>query len=285
MLFRLICCILALVPFQLAAESITTVEHLGRPHFRITTRMATYLYDPVAGGFSSILDREGKDWVSYKDKPWGEYPASAASSYRGVPNLVFRGDDDGAGHPGHKKCESRVVAENKIHTVSLSGDWAWTWTFYKDCARLDVEKAPDDRPYWFLYEGPVGGSYQPRTTFWATDLDAPSYVINDHYQGKVQRGQFRYMFFGENQRPHIFFMLQLTPDTRGDHISYLGNKEIGAANSPDGMVVAGFGRAEGAKPLLTGTNSFLIGFQRYTANEKMRLGRARRKIERLGRTR
>ncbi|MEL7161610.1 MAG: hypothetical protein AAFN92_12700, partial [Bacteroidota bacterium] len=266
-------------------KRITMVEHLGRTHFRIRTRTATYLYDPAAGGFSSIIDREGKDWVQYRDEPWGEYPASAASSYRGVPNLVFGGDDDGAGHPGHKKCESRVVAKNQIHTVSLSGEWAWTWTFYKDCARLEVEKTPDDRPYWFLYEGPAGGAYQPRTTFWATDLDAPSHTINDHFRGKVQRGQYRYLFFGEDQSLTVFFMLQQTPDTHGDHVSYLGNEEIGAADSPDGMVVAGFGRAEGATPLLTGPNSFLIGFQRYTANEKIRLGKVRRNIERLGRLR
>ena len=241
-------------------KRIEIVDHLGREHFRIRTATAVYLYDPVAGGFSSVLDRRGNDWVAYKDDEEPTYPAAAATKYRGIPNLVFGGKEDGAGHPGFRHCESRVVGRNKIQTVSLSGDWAWTWTFFKDAARLDVIKAPADRKYWFLYEGPAGGTYRPRTTFWATDLTPPSTVIHDHYAGDVYRANHRYLYFGEKESPYVFFMAQTTADTHPDHVSYLGNEEIGAADSPDGMVVAGFGRAEGATPLLSGTNSFLIGF-------------------------
>ena len=241
-------------------KMISVVQHLGRQHFQIKTRTATYLYDPMAGGFSSILDRDGNDWVAFKDDDDPQYPAAAATKYRGLPNLVFGGDDDGAGHPGFAKCESRVVGRNQIHTVSLSGKWAWKWTFYKDAARLDVFMVPDNRKYWFLYEGPVGGSYAPRSSYWASDLTDVQYTIPDHYHGKVTRDQFRYLYFGEKNNPYVFFMAQATPDTQPDHLSYLGNEEIGAADSPDGMVVAGFGRAAGATPLLTGTNTFVIGF-------------------------
>ena len=241
-------------------KMISVVQHLGRQHFRVRTATATYLYDPVAGGFSSILDKQGNDWVAYKDDDDPQYPAAAATKYRGLPNLVFGGEDDGAGHPGFAKCESRIVGRNRIQTVSLSGEWTWVWTFYKNSAKLEVVIAPEDRKYWFLYEGPVGGSYSPRSSFWTTDLNAPSETIPDHYQGKSSRGLYRYLYFGENNNPYVFFMAQATPDTRPDHFSYLGNEEIGAADSPDGMVVAGFGRAAGATPLLSGPNTFLIGF-------------------------
>ena len=239
------------------AQQLSTVQHLGRAHIKVTTKSATYLYDPLAGGFSSILDPEGNDWVAYKDQPWGQYPASAASSYRGVPNLVFGGDDDGAGHPGHKQCQSKV-SNGKIITTTLSGDWAWEWSFTKRGARLDVTKAPADRNYWFLYEGPAGGSYAPRRTFWATNLSDPSYDIPDHYLGGIHRGHYQLMYFGTQDSDYVFAMYQAEADTHQDHISYLGNEEIGAADSPDGMVVAGFGRDEGATPLLSGENTFYM---------------------------
>ncbi|MFK8164273.1 MAG: hypothetical protein AB8H12_17640 [Lewinella sp.] len=272
-------------PVTSTARKISIVNHLGREHFRIKTASAIYFYDPVAGGFSSIFDKLGNDWVSYADDEAPEYPAAAATKYRGVPNLVYGGEDDGAGHPGHQKCESRVVGRNSIHTVSLSGKWTWTWTFYANTAKLEVKKAPANQPYWFLYEGPAGGAYRPQSTFWATDLTNPSYVIQDHFAGNVHRAQHRYMFFGEDRSPYVFFMMQTTPDTKQDHISYLGNEKIGARDSPDGMIVAGFGRAENATPLLFGANTFLIGLTRYNVKDPLSVGRTRRRLEKLARKR
>lgn len=265
-----------------AVKRISVVQHLGREHFRVRTATATYLYDPVAGGFSSILDKVGNDWVSYKDDADPSYPAAAATKYRGVPNLVFGGDDDGAGHPGFAKCESRITRRNQITTVSLSGEWEWRWTFYRNYAKLQVVSTPDDRPYWFLYEGPAGGRYQPRATWWATDLSEPSYDIPDHYHDRTHRGQYRYMVFGTKYNDYAFWMLQQTADTQPDHISYLGNEEIGAADSPDGMVVAGFGRAAGATPLLTGPNTFLIGLTTHLRGDPLAMGRTRGKIAKYG---
>ena len=242
---------------RIRAQTLTTVQHLGRDHIQVETRSATYLYDPAAGGFSSLLDRDGNDWVHYRDEPRGEYPASAASTYRGLPNLVLGGEDDGAGHPGHNKVTSRVEG-NVILTESLSGRWAWEWSFHPRGALLRVTRAPEGRRYWFLYEGPPGGNYRPRSTWWATNLTDPSYDIPDHYLGGTHRGHYQLMYFGEDHSPYVFTMLQLSTDTERDHISYLGNREIGAADSPDGMVVAGFGRDEGATPLLRGPQSFFI---------------------------
>ena len=260
---------------------ITPVTHQGRPHFRVQTRTATYLYDAAGGGFSSIIDRLGNDWVAYRPEPADQYPASAAAAYRGVPNFVFRDPDNGAGHPGFDQCESRVVGRNKIHTTSKSGKWAWTVTFYPDCARFDVVMSDPDHPYWFLYEGPVGGSYRPATTYWATDLSLPSYALHDHFKGDDYEGQHRYLMFGEDASAYSLFMLQKEPDKHIDHVSYLGNEEIGAAESPDGMVVAGLGRGPGSYPLMTGPNTFLIGLLPYRLTDPAQLLKARTKINKL----
>ena len=266
------------------AQDFSTVQHLGREHIRVETRAATYLYDPVAGGFSSILDPDGNDWVAYKDQPWGKYPASAASSYRGLPNLVFGGEDDGAGHPGHSQMTSQVSG-NQILSQSKSGKWRWAWTFDRRGARLDVLQWPADRNYWFLYEGPAGGSYQPKTTWWATDLTDPSYQIPDHYLGGIHRAFYQSMFFGEDQSGYVFAMHQVSPDTHRDHISYLGNEEIGAADSLDGMVVAGFGRDEGATPLLNRGEHFYIAIlpaKNIKRNRKALERASARSLKRLG---
>lgn len=51
------------------------------------------------------------------------------------------------------------------------------------------------------------------------------------------------------------------------------------------MVVAGFGRTEGATPLLTGQHTFLIGFRNFTGDEERINNRLRAGIERLAKRR
>lgn len=140
---------------EVGAIALDAVDHLEHRHYRIRTPTATYLLDSASGGLSSMTDVEGHDWIGFRPEPWGAYPASAASAYRGVPNLVFGGRFDG-----------------------------------------------------------------------------------------VER---------------VLYMLQVEPDTLVDHYSLLGDDTVGIY-SADGMVVAGFGRAPGATPLLRTPNRFVIGF-------------------------
>ena len=114
-----------------------------------------------------MIDKEGRDWISFKHQPWGEYPASAASAFRGIPNLVFQGDDGGAGHPGHEKCASYLEG-NKLVSESRSGRWKWSWEFFDSYAVLEVLKADPDQAYWFLYEGTPGGAYTPDSYYFGT---------------------------------------------------------------------------------------------------------------------
>jgi hypothetical protein len=66
-------------------------------------------------------------------------------------------------------------------------------------------------------------------------------------------------------------MLQLERDDLSDTFSYLGNTDRGI-NSDDGMVVFGFGRAEGARPQINSPQTFIIGFFPYAiVNEKKHL--------------
>ena len=47
--------------------------------FKVETPTATYLYGKRGAGFASILDKDGRDWVSYR--PGGK----ARGEYRGLP--------------------------------------------------------------------------------------------------------------------------------------------------------------------------------------------------------
>lgn len=235
----------------------TVEEYEGRQHFKVTTPKVTYFYDVKGGGFSRIIDDEGNDWVSFKMEPWGEYPASAASSFRGLPNIVFQGDDDGAGHPGHDKCQS-WIENSKIVTESLSGKWKWSWEFYEDHAVMSVLATDTSRAFWFLYEGTPGGTYDPANTYFGTSNGGPEKLTYDYYTADIYREKFQWMYTINNQVDNTFYMVQFQDDDQSDMISLLGNTKKGI-DSPDGMTVFGFGRGEGITRYLKGRHTFIIG--------------------------
>lgn len=243
---------------QAAKIAMHEVVYEGAPHYLIKTPKVTYYYDLQGGGFSRIIDRQGNDWVSFKKEPWGEYPASAASAFRGVPNLVWQGEDDGAGHPGHQQCHS-WIEKDKIITESKSGKWKWSWEFGADHAKLKVIMADPSRHYWFLYEGTPGGKYQPKATYFGTNISGPSQDQHDYYQSDILRQQYRWAYCGTENSNQVFYMVQLQKDQKDDIISTLGNSRQGI-ESQDGMTVWGFGRNLKPEALLSGSQQFVIGF-------------------------
>ena len=253
--------LLLLLPILLASCSnailMGETDYEGRPHILVKTRSLDYYYDVRGGGFSRIIDQEGNDWVSFKMEPWGSYPASAASAFRGLPNLVFQYEDDGAGHPGHDQCRSSIEG-NKILTESLSEQWLWSWEFFEDHAILEILRKDPGRSYWFLYEGTPGGSFDPQVGYFGTDQGGPFPGVPDYYKGDILWGKFQWMYAGSEKAPGSFFMVQQSQDDHMDMISFLGNTEAGV-ESPDGMCVFGFGREKNATPLLSSPQSFVIG--------------------------
>jgi hypothetical protein len=242
------------------AVRIEQTEDEGQPAFRIETPGATYLYQAEAGGFSSILDRNGNDWVDFHADSVAGYPAAAAHAYRGLPNLVFGGPNDGAGHPGFRGCTSVQIDASRIRTTTRDGRWQWTWTFFDHYAELEIERVDPDQAYWFLYEGPPAGRWDPQAAFWYTDRGAmPTDSLPDYYAGTSRVDEFRWAAFGQSYYDQIFYVAQRHPDTQPDLGGYLGSTSAGLA-APDGMVVFGFGRGPNADPRLRQPERFVIGF-------------------------
>lgn len=244
------------------------VMDAGQTCFRISTPNATYFYQKEAGGFSSILDKDGIDWIGFKPDPDENYPSSAASSYRGLPNMVFRSEDGGAGHPGFKQCKSEQISHNQIRTISKSGLWQWTWTFHPDHAILKIDKTDPSHPYWFLYEGAVAGRFQPDEQYWGTDKGGPNYSKPDYYAGNPVYDQWKWFYAGDKGTDRVLFIAQRYSDELSDTFSYLGNSDAGS-HARDGMVVFGFGRTEDATALMNKEGqTFVIGFIEKQINSK-----------------
>jgi hypothetical protein len=244
-----------------AQVKIEKVNHQDRSHYKVTTPSATYLFDRAGGGFSSIIDKDGLDWVSFqKDSTVATYPKSGGGWYRGLPNAVFGNEDGGCGHPGHDKAVSEKTANNVITTKSKSGLWEWTWTFYKNHAVWNVIKTDPNYVYWLLYEGTIAGSWNNLSDkYWGSDK-VLSGKVNDFYKNESVSDLHNWTFFGDKKVNRVLYIAQKNPDEIYDMAGFLGNKVEGMLQSPDGMIVAGLGRDKKGKPAMNQPNSFKIGF-------------------------
>jgi hypothetical protein len=248
-----------IAPSMLRSQTrVTTAVYEGAEHFVIQTEGATWWYDRAGGGLSRLIDRDGRDWIGFRREPWNQTPASAASSYRGIPNFVYGSADGGAGHPGHSRCET-FQQGGKFVTTSISGDWRWTWEFSGTYAQVTIERVGAGN-YWFLYEGTPGGTYSPNTWYWGHDQEGPIAKMPDFLKGERATGNFRWAYFGERRFSRVLFVAQRDADEVTDSFGVMGNSAEGLA-SPDGMTVFGFGRAREAKPLLQrAPRTFYVGF-------------------------
>jgi hypothetical protein len=241
-------------------------QYQQREHFVIETSRATYWLDKRSGGMSRLIDRDGNDWIAFKKEPWDQYPASAAAAFRGLPNLLFGGEESGFGHPGWDRGSSRRIDQRTILSTSESGRWRLRWSFAADFVDLRVETDDPMRRFWFLYEGPLLGRWAPHQQYFATDTMQPVMQPHDYSAGDRVYDRFRWAYMGDNKTPRVLALVHQTPDESIDTFAHLGNTDQGL-QSPDGMVVFGFGRGKkGIEPLLQGHQSFRIGLLESAGN-------------------
>ncbi len=235
------------------------IDRNGRKIFQVETRNGLYLYDSAAGRFASVFDSEHVDWVGHRDDSAG-YPAGAAGYFRFLPDLVSGFPESHSGNSTLDLCRSTWESPNRIRSVSIKGNMEWTWTFFNNYAVMAIIKSDSINPYWFLYEGIPGGEYKPYRQYWGTSLGGPWNDIPDLYFNEPFIHHFQWIYFGDENINRVFFMAQAETDSFPDYFAYLGNTREGVI-SPDGMVVAGFGRGEDAKPyFIKPGRHFIIGF-------------------------
>ena len=238
---------------------IEEISYKGTEHFKVRTSNATYYLEKQSGGFSGILDMNGTDWIQFRKSDSASVPRSADSDFRGLPNLVHGGEQGGVGHPGFDQCISKITNDSTISVTSKSGKYAFDWIFSPESAILIIQKADTMRNYWFLYEGPIAGKYNPATHMIFTNEGYHS-EKPDIIKGDYIHGLFKWICLGDENYDQLLLLKHEIPDTLTDVIMYMGNS--GAWDeSGDGMVVAGFGRNPDHTPLMkTIPNTFSVRF-------------------------
>ena len=108
-------------PTPVATSTLVAVESAtdeGLDTLRITTPGATYHFDTAGGGFSSLVDADGNDWIGYSTAP------RSSGEFRGIPNLIY---PEGTFHPGATGVTTSVVEEGPLRTAftAVTADGLW----------------------------------------------------------------------------------------------------------------------------------------------------------------
>jgi len=218
------------------------VDDEGQLCYEITTANATYYFQKDAGGFSSLLDVEGNDWIGFH--PYG----GSDGIYRGIPNMVY---PDNIYHPGHRNCTSSLVHAGPlratIHSVSRNGLWECIWHVYPRHARMTLLRSAP-QPYWFLYEGTPGGTIDYDTDF-SVRSDGTRLPAGREWQNQDIPAP-EWVYFEDSGLDRYIYLVHERDDALNDtYWPMQGN-----------MTVFGFGRGPGtAKHMTAIPNHFTIG--------------------------
>ena len=219
----------------------------GGPAYIIATPSGTYYLEKEGGGLSSMLDRDGVDWLGFHR----EEGSGWQGEYRGFPNAVHRQDGNyfHAMNAGTDPSTSVVDIESEQHVritfTSDNGEWQGQWDFYADRCDFTMSRVSPGYKYWVQYEGVPGGEMDT-TDYRFSSADAESHPIEESFIGDLPDPEW--MAFGDRQSPRVLFVLHHEDDEHPD--DYV---------SRPFMTVLGFGRREKDKYLDT-VQTFSIGF-------------------------
>lgn len=225
--------------------------------YKIETPSATYFLDKVGAGLSSMIDRDGNDWLGFHP----EKGSGAGGEYRGFPNAVFKeaGSYFHARNAGTDPCVTIVeeVAPQRVVISALSGNglWAGRYTFTTESCTFTLTKKPAGHNYWILYEGTPGGQYDD-SDWWMTAADETKQPLTANHDGDIDRGEW--IAFGDRSSPRMLVLSHDKDDEHPDRFYQMQQK----------MTVFGFGR-DGMKKFLDSVpQSFSIGFVESTEHRE-----------------
>lgn len=221
------------------------LEHEGQASIRVATPMGTWIYHEKGAGFASLIDADGRDWISYHPK------GGSDGKFRGIPNLVH---PEGHFHPGYTGCTTKIAAEEdgrvRLESRSKDGKWASRWDILPDRAVLTVVKA--DKPYWFLYEGTPGGEIDGKLDVadgFCLRSDGTRTPLAEKWSGDIAGdGKTEWVAFGNTRSGRTLLLIHHADDEAVDsYWPMQGN-----------MTVFGFGRDGMGKKMTAQPNVFTV---------------------------
>jgi len=226
------------------------------PAYIISTPSATYYLEKQGGGLSSMLDKDGVDWIGFNNIKGSGHKGE----YRGFPNAIHKQDGSyfHAMNAGTDNANGEVLIEHQNHVrivfTSAKGKWVGQWDFYPTHCDFTMTTVSPGYHYWVQYEGVPGGTMDD-TDFWFNSATKIRHPINDSFNGDLPSPEW--YAFGDESSPRMIFLLNHDDDTYPDN--YLSRPY---------MTVLGFGRQEKNKFLNT-PKRFSIGFVESVEYEKV----------------
>jgi len=192
----------------------------GDSAYIISISNATFYLEKSGGGLSSMLDKDGIDWLGFHKKKGSAHKGE----YRGFPNAIHKQDGNyfhamnASTDPSTSIVEIETAKHVRIVFTSGNGQWKGQWDFYPDRCDFTMSKVSSGYKYWVQYEGVPG-------------LPGPEW-----------------MAFGDEKSSRMLYLLHHQDDNHPDDY----------VSRPD-MTVLGFGRRNKDKYLDT-PQSFSLGF-------------------------
>ena len=219
----------------------------GDDAYIIAIENATFYLEKSGGGLSSMLDKDGVDWLGFHKKPGSAHKGE----YRGFPNAIHKQDGSyfHAMNAGTDPSSSVVTIEKPDHVrivfTSDNQKWEGQWDFFPDRLDFTMSRVSPGYKYWVQYEGVPGGEMD-RSDFRYSSADSDRHLIDAEFIGDLPSPEW--MAFGDENSPRMIYVVHHGDDSHPDDY----------VSRPD-MTVLGFGRRNKDK-FLTTPQTFSIGF-------------------------
>lgn len=204
----------------------------GLACYRIGTPAATYYLEKTGAGLSSLVDRDGNDWLGFHPRRG----SGAAGEYRGFPNAVHQqeGSFFHAGNDGPNGAVTKVEYSGddrvSISAASVRGHWACRYDFYPTHCTFTMTRMPAGGKYWVLYEGTPGGQYDDND-WWMTSHITEKRPLTTPHNADIPAPEW--IGFGDHQSPRSLVLVHHEDDTHPDRFYQMHRQ----------MTVFGFGRS------------------------------------------